>query len=102
MRLPLLCRIDRYTKASVVLLPAEDREGVQPAQVPISLTAVTLLGPQYRDCACGPVELSDMTELERAEAACLMSVIAWVPGWKLRELGLTSMMPEDKENDTAA
>lgn len=99
MRLPLLCRIDRYTTASVVLLPAEDREGIEPVQVPTRLTAITLLGSQYFDHCSGPYELTDMDELQRAEAACLRSVIAWVPGWKLRELGLKSMMPEDKQND---
>ena len=93
MRLPILARIARFTDAGVALIPLARGEMFNAA---LSLAAIQLVGPQYRNGITEAFEMSEMSEEQLADAGDLFTVVAWLPGWKLREAGVESMMPADK------
>ena len=96
---PVLCTVQNFTEAAVVLQTYNEDDAASDAltfTVPMSLAILqTIESWANRGNTVSPqIRASRMTGEQQADAMLSDIAIAWIPQWKVDDLGVKTMEPE--------
>lgn len=83
-------------QGQVVSLSVLDESYVSnPFDVATSLVHLSRIGPEFYHGMADPIRISQLSHDQRIDTIELDSVIAWIPDWKLSELKIKPMTPQE-------